>query len=110
MSLKDRQGDIIAVLENKFSERQGDIWEGPDSHLSNLPESRISNLKLYLTYFKAQCCVLTKFRRDNNVNSLTSDDTWTGLFAWFCSCLWEGIVVQPAFLFSGIMDLAKLPE
>lgn len=44
---KDRQGDIIAVLENKLSERKGAIWEEPDSTLHSIsvinqkPESQI---------------------------------------------------------------------
>ena len=47
MFLKDRQGDMIAVLENKLSERQGAIWEEPDGTLHSIsviyqnPESQI---------------------------------------------------------------------
>lgn len=50
---KDRQGDMIAVLENKLSE-QGAIWEEPDGTLHSIsviyqnPESQIWYSILYI--------------------------------------------------------------
>ena len=54
MFLKDRQGDIIAVLENKLSERRGAIWEEPDGTLHSIsviyqnPESQTWCSILYI--------------------------------------------------------------